>query len=1118
VEESKTISIKDEAGARFAASSSFINGLQFHWEPPSASKHSSIYHASTTVQTRMVEIDHPSSFSRIELLQTDNEIRTEQEIQDRKDYYSLRNKDGCKTKNRLFKGENFNFKPCWFHQAVAPACIATKQTDSIFAILRSLNNRYKYETDYNQIISLENAIKLKKGELRHIRNNYNSSHFLHYRVYFFDLDYARIVPVEEILDFLKEIELFPYLRSVVKTSLTGYHLYMKSEMIASRKHVANWPIALTDSELLQATDPKYLEELAKRCPNRNGLEWRKVRLRGLPAPSRLSSIPIPIPEEAELIDGLYYGDDNCYKDFLKAYKEIAHVLGSDESVLNSVGLAQLPGYSNPKSGFTAHEVYTNTESPVLTLKIAKNQISENIKDWCHKNNKKSFYVPSSSNRVERTLVVSNKEVLKKFEGVKIKFDPSSSAFVLPIIPIKKVEESKVKKESKESKEQKNIESITKTKGKKKISCFLPSSFEEYCSIHELNDSLIWDYDINGHSDAMLKLLSRYAFTYIDLENTEQQEMYFDTIIKPYFNVRDSAACNRTNRIGGLRILFRRFVSLCKNTATSLTPIRNDIARSRNLVPNQKYYTASADLQKDWNQQLIDTLGADHRLVTNKVEIKLRSLLCDYVIAGTVISEENNRLHFQFQIPAKVLADHINGYKKKLKVYEELGFYSSCEDYKRPIKRNGRIAESGECKKSFLNIKAKEIVLEQELSIASKIMENNIKEETKVISEDIKKFPTQEEIKKYTDDEKKTFLYDILVHNINLDKFTMASTLLGYIETRDKEKEDVFKYGEKLFVDTVIDRYLNNQLPVKTHYIQCENMLNALKHVIGNDPPPVIVDTKLPSMEEIETYDDAAKKTFIYNKLMYWLPEELIEFKSLKLLQTGAYDGVSRDDYEKILIDSLFEKYLYAELPLLKTPRESLNVKYIVKEEAFDPLKVVFIPADKNLSTDEQCTFYSKQIDAHRRRCKEEINKTRNHDPKLREELDQNKKELYDIIQELNELITLKDKLYWEFRNRAEDRYDWGKWVNPGCLNRDNMTKIYIENLQKEDPLLYEFYLEPVRLYAVEHTFTPKVEKHALRIVYLKNTVPIPLDYDEDFSYLKKCKSQRKYVISLLALL
>lgn len=671
---------KEESSSRFNALGNFCDAMNLHFEPALRGTTSKLYHASNVLHTRIIDVNNsihsidPSDEKNIKLF-----LRT-------------RNHDGYKLPHHLIKAEQFDMKLMGFVQAMKPTNFVTNRLGKIFVEKKRLYSRLTEDqiTPYEYGVMMD---ELRQKEL--VTNNcYNSDDFLHYRFWFFDLDYEYDIPLPDLIETLKELNLFSFVTSIVKTSPTKYHIYIKSEMVATERHVDNWPLPLRLSLFEDAIDPHYIQKLCEKYPKKNGLDWYFVSLRGLPSIDRINSIPIPIPVEAKLSwDGRYVGDDKVYRDYLACHKEIATVLGADPSVSNETRNAQLVGYTNPKNGYTANLVYANKDAPVLTTLTAKTLIHGSITRY-YNNYTYPFYIPRAVKKELSIKNIDNKhEILSFFKDQKVIVDTTAERYHI--------------KSSKKA----------KTKFTK-----IPESPEAYCMVHALQDEVLWDKDITGNSNAMLNLFSRFAHAHIDLTDTKQQKTFFKNVLESYFKDRISKDLSKDVY---LIDFFRRFQKNCFHNSKTLLSNKNNIT-------SQITYT-SEQLQETWSSLLINAVGEDHECIASKAHIRLRKIICDHAAKYGILISENGLKCLDYQIPASLLND-VHGYKQKLNFYSSLGLYSIGYSYRMPTRKGNVIIKSGQCKKHTLILKINDANVVEQINMTKKIKVKKVEEEKVEVEE------------------------------------------------------------------------------------------------------------------------------------------------------------------------------------------------------------------------------------------------------------------------------------------------------------------------------------------------------------------------------------------------
>jgi hypothetical protein len=1096
--------------AKFNAALNFCAAGNYHFEPALRGNGSSIYHASNTLITRCIEIN-PDPVDPTFL----RDIH----------YRQARNHDGYKTAHKLIVADNFGLKVCFFTQAMKPTVFIVGRSYKNHKKLKELEKQLRLETDFTKSQELQKKYSALFSKCCEEGKNYSGLDFLHYRSFFIDLDLDIQTSLKDVMWCLETLGLLPYVFAINKTSLTGYHIFMKSELIANKYHVKNWPTALSDHKLRQIT-PEYIQQLKEEFPNRTGIEWYLSAIRGTPSQEihRLETIPIPLPENTSLFNGRFCGDDDRYQEFYNAYHDIANVLGSDKSAFKPTALAQMPGYRNPKNGFTSYTAFQNNEAPVLTLKDFRDIIKPKITKW-YADYKLPFYVPSK-NKEELPFRIDNKdEVLDKFRTAKIELpDTSSSPYV--IIPIKKliapsVVSDPIKPVTASSKD------FDFTRKKRKNPKFyeslspIPRSAEEYCFIHNLTDEVLWGEDITGYSNKMLLAFSRFAKYHIDLRDKKQCKAYFDAIVEPYFKARKSEAV-----VKGTAILYKRFVSLCNTSYRKMSKGGDTRVKPTTLNPKlEGTYTTSVDLLNDWEEQLKLKLGEDHSSISNKVHKKLRTSICEHVLLDGSVIKENGLLKFEFRVPAAHLNQGISRYKEKIRFYESLGFFICGEKYRPPIKNGGVVIRKGECKINCLIIQdnsclikeEKESLLNSVSGAPSQIISEVVMSDRDIIvgSTVLERLPTIDEISTYSFEQKEWFVYDVVPSIIMMEKYSTANMISQYkkMKSVNMVAYGVLNNAVKKMLEEVISDYEYKQMPFKK--IEFPLNLSGEKSKTVSDS---FTTLNLPSPDSVKDFNKSRRRKFVYNELLNWLPESSPFYSGI----VASCEKTSTEDsqeWENTLVEGVFNLYVSGNLILNKEPRESLNKKIKVTNSmpTFDrqnPSRINF-DIDTSLTQEEQVKQVMAQRDYWQKLRIDEINKTRNHDPALRLELDQKKDEFSKIIDDLNIIIDEKEDLHHKFLDMIEDHDYEYLFRHPGCLNRDNMLEKYKVLLNKD---LLDFYKRPLKLFLDESDYKPIFETYIFRMVYLKNTVPLSYEGEEDFSFVKKCKSKNAYIISLLALL
>jgi hypothetical protein len=481
-------------------------------------------------------------------------------------------------------------------------------------------------------------------------------------------------------------------------------------MLATSSQLQNWPTALNIKVLEKVIDPSYLKDLRKSNPRYTGGEWFDVAKRGLPALSRLSDIPIPIPEEAKLLQGLYYGDDAVYKSYQDSWAKIARFLNADSKTNDIMRIAQLPGYSNPKNLYQAHLVYQNKDAKVLTTKIARTTISENIDKYYSKSKNESFYNFITSDREsididgyvrlripKSNLIPSNTRFTKGFESLK-EIDKEIDKKIR-----RKKAKDKYNKKKKAEKDKAKLKTIKKKYYVKMKS--IPNSPEDYCRLHRLQYDVIWDQNITGHSNAMLLLFCRYVNNYIVLNDKEQRAVYFDRVIRPYFQKRTSKDLKKDRNLKGF---YNRFETICKSGFGNLQnyfKIAVDIKETKGInVSNVKVL---------FEESLAERLGRTSEVFKQLGHEKLRKIIYNSIKRSGWARKTEDGVEIDFFIPREIMKKKIGSrYINLARVYESTGLYLVDSKYKCPMVDDyGNIYRKGMCKKHtmFLNCELSDIL-------------------------------------------------------------------------------------------------------------------------------------------------------------------------------------------------------------------------------------------------------------------------------------------------------------------------------------------------------------------------------------------------------------------------
>ena len=1000
----KEIISKEESLYRYGKLKEFLDVLGLYFEPALKSTRSEIYHASSVFHTRIIDLDPNRLSDRI--------------------YNQIKNHDGYKQPHYLIRSEQYDMKPLGFVQAMKPTIFVTNRKQKVYLEIQRLRKELDAEFSYSKHLNLD---ELQRKYI-YTNNCFNNDDFLHFRYWFFDLDYPERITSKQLIEELKNVGIFPFINAIVETSPGKFHLYIKSEMIATKEHVKNWPLALGAKTLSRVTDPEYLESLNIRYPKKTGMFWNQVGMRGLPSIHSLDTIPIPIPEDARLQNGLYCGDDNVYDDYLGMHKEITNVLGGDPSVCNETRNAQLVGYTNPKSKFTATMVYANKEAPVLTTRYAKTVLHDNLQRYKAANPFPIWMKYQDNHRQEEERFV------REFFGVTEK----------------------------------------KQKAKRGFSK-LPTSPEDYCRIHGLMDSVLWDKDITGHSNEMLLLFSKFAHKHIDLTNTKQQILYFETIIETYLKNRISKDLKKENSIDDF---FDRFKDLCKHNSKTL-------ASNRSNIETQTKYLSSLELQQIWLTKLKE-VAKDHSCIYSAVHRKLRAILCDYAVSYSSLNSENGVDILTFQIPSALLKNIFN-YKEKLKVYTDLGFYSIGKEYIVPFRKGGCVIKAGQCKKHKLILNTEEKKVQAPIDVQSTVVnETSIQKETpevivggQKVSPVILQMIAQAQERKALEAAKAATIEKPVIK-------TFTPTPIQDISELEAEPSK-----DRILTMDYVMSVVKAQPLVDNEAISNYSSIEL----------PILVDEKGYSSKTLTNLPSILNKDiFCYDELCQKFKEDVSGIITEQQLENDYYADAYLIKRAKILNNlrpfkahemALLSKedrkaYLFAVADLISLPtvgREYSYGKIPVYERSLD-YYLDFIEGQV-----VQRTFMFRKLDLNNAKMARWL-----------------RRELKLHLSMVDYIYTNKQKYHKEFYNQLDEDIEV-YWRVSSCLNRDRINRNFNNYLS---PKLLEQYELPVALQLEENKYHPLIENIVNELVRLHYA--LPYDHKEKNSLAPfltcKCESIR----------
>jgi len=701
----------------------FCNILNLHPEPSLKTTSAGIYHASNVLQTRIIDTN-PYSASLIENLT----------LEEKKQFNRLKNQDAINKEYQLALAERFHLKACGFVHAMAPSIFVKAQQTNLWARRNKLLNLIKGEMDFNKRRLLEIGLKALNDEIRVTGSHYGTYDFLHLRFWFFDLDYPEFIRHEEILDNIEELGLLPYVNCMVQTSPTKYHIYMKSEMICTEDQVKNWPTALTIGELTKTVDSNYLKTLVKERPRYTGSDWFKVAKRGVPSINRLEDIPIPIPEEATLHNGLYVGDKKVYESYLQSWHKIAKVLQADTCTYDATRIAQLPGYSNPKNLYQARIVYHNRSASVLTTKVARTNVVANIEKYTVLTGNKTIYEHALSQNIARI----NRPIRCNIDkaGIDTVRNGSDIRYTKGLANLKRLEKMYGGRETKTEIEviKNSTKSVDDRVAIKKFNRAnkarnMPIDYVDYVRVHGLVNEVIWDKDITGHSNRMLLMFSRYVKKHINLDDEYQRRKYFDTIIRPYFASRHSKDLKKATWENDF---YERFLILCKTAKVDLEKFLSELELKGKDEINLN------NVKVIFEEQLEKDLGRTSEVFREVGHKKLRRIIYDAVGRSGHVVDKKDYLEIEFFIPHIVMQESIGGrYRDLLRVYESTGNYKVDYKYQRPYIDEIQVWQKGQCKKHFMYLKCeKEKIFGKEKLYKKRISKAESKAESSSLLQEI----------------------------------------------------------------------------------------------------------------------------------------------------------------------------------------------------------------------------------------------------------------------------------------------------------------------------------------------------------------------------------------------
>lgn len=570
------------------------------------------------------------------------------------------NRDGYKRPHELYCAERFNLKPCLLLHAYIPS----------FWVKDKRSNEYLQITTIKQALELGYTAELnqKLAELEQNRSSgcFTKLDFMHYRFWFFDLDFTTPVAFEQVCELLESVGLFKFLAGVVETSPGKYHLYFHSEMIAGTNHVKNWKPAVHTPYDTLIYDRVFLDGIAGR--SHRGMEWSQVANRGM------------LNVDQAQAANPWLGNDAYLAAFKKHWGVLNRFLGGDPCVHNETRIAQLPFYTNPKTGTTAELLHINPTAPVMTVADVNQAVPLMIERF----NKYGAFNPSSHNYKKAPAPTPQVYLTKiPVEGGDKEVEIKPADLEIPIIKDRKP---------------------------------LPATPNQYAQENGLKDEIKWVKDLAGISNEMLKLLAKFAWRYIDLNNPDQRKTFYQLVVVPFFVGKVSNDISRSNFKERCWV---RFESLCR----------------ANLPYNGKPWRfkkpESPPLTKEWILEKAKSRLPEKLFTTHE---KLIRVVADTIVENGIqpveAVEKNGDLVFNFFVPSKVLKKTVYQYAKKLQDLENHKVLTRSREYWMPVK--GIRSNAGAPKTGARLCKEWALVIPKEIAEPVKVEEVVVEEVEEVV--------------------------------------------------------------------------------------------------------------------------------------------------------------------------------------------------------------------------------------------------------------------------------------------------------------------------------------------------------------------------------------------------
>jgi hypothetical protein len=624
--------VKEDARLRFdLLNSKFLIPLRLHLEPvlrPKNPDDVQAYDCNRVAHIRLIGDDNPRHYFNRKSMKMARQAF---------------HHDGYKFDWQLNMAVRFSYKPCLLVQAFGPSS-NPKDKKSVKYLKINKVKKYIEKVGYNKELDDElNRLYAEKAS-----GCFNKEDFLHYRFWFFDLDYISPIAFEDLCEILDEIGLFKYLAAVVETSPGKYHLYFHSELIASKEHVGVWPEPNRVPFDQLIFDPVFLEAIQDK--SKLGMEWHEVANRGMLNKEKLADSTNPLPVETPK----FTGDNDSAQAYKQHWAILNQFLGGDPCVHNETRVAQLPFYPNPKTGYEAQLLHVNPNAPVMKSADIAEAYPKMLAYF--RRNGRAVNPNPPQYRTKKPLPKQPKKMAE--------------------VPEEKVKATVVREPRVETPKDRRP---------------LPASPLQYAKENGLEDHIVWDKDITGKSNQMLLVLAKYAWKYIDLRDPGQRTAFYEAVIKPYIFSRESGDIKRLTAKESFR---KRYDACCvtnlpfnlKQLQTGKGPLHTP-----EQIREMFQLTAAEKLEKSDQSKYARLLG----IIAEKAR--------DTGVKAA--RQENGDLLFKFFVPCKHLKN-VSRYARKLEHLENINVLIRDKVYFHPARgkrSNAKAPEAGARKCKSLTI-------------------------------------------------------------------------------------------------------------------------------------------------------------------------------------------------------------------------------------------------------------------------------------------------------------------------------------------------------------------------------------------------------------------------------